>query len=72
MQKTVNKIAYPVSRFEASASESNGVVYFDSTSQSYRLAALSEGQTSMDGDFLKGNLADPSSPEISRGEVVQY
>jgi len=71
-ENLVNKIAYPVSRFDASASESDGIVYFDSTSQSYRLAALSEGQTQMDGVFLKGNLVDPTSSEISRGEVVQY
>jgi len=71
-ENLVHKIAYPVSRFEATASESDGIVYFDSTSQSYRLAALSEGQTKMDGVFLKGNLVDPTSSEVSRGEVVQY
>ena len=26
----------------------------------------------MDGVFLKGNLVDPTSTEVSRGEVVQY
>ncbi len=71
-EKLVKQIAYPVSRFEASASESNGIVYFDATSQSYRLAALSEGQTEMDGVFLKGSLVEPSSSNISRGDVVQH
>jgi flagellin-like hook-associated protein FlgL len=71
-ESLVNEIAYPVSRFEASASESNGIVYFDSSSQSYKLASLPLGQSKMDGVFLKGNIMEPSSLDLTKGDVVQY
>jgi len=68
----VTKVAYPVSRFEADASNSEGIVYFDATSQSYRLAALVDGQPQIEGSFVKGALNDSSTTDLNRGDVVQY
>jgi len=70
-ENLVRKVAYPVSRFKAEASDSNGVVYFDASSQSYQLAALNEGQQEVTGSFLKGEISDPTSQGVTRGDVVQ-
>ena len=64
----VQQVAYPVSRFEASANDSNGIVYFDSLSQSYRLAALADGQAEVGGTYMKGDAVKTvDSEDIQRG-----
>ena len=69
----VQQVAYPVSRFEASANESNGIVYFDSLSQSYRLAALADGQAEVGGTYMKGDAVKTvDSEDIQRGDVIQH
>ena len=69
----VQKVAYPISRFEATGSESNGIVYFDSLSQSYRLAALADGQTEVGGTYMKGDpVKTPDSADVQKGDVVQH
>ena len=69
----VKKVAYPVSRFEAEASTSNGIVYFDSASQSYRLATLPDGEDGVDGVYFKGApFKNSESDVITRGDVIQH
>lgn len=69
----VKKVAYPVSRFDAQGSTSSGIVYFDSSSQTYRLAALPEGQDRIGGTYLKGaQLKNSESDEVTRGDVIQH
>ena len=40
IDKLVKEVAYPVTEFQAKGTESNAQIYFDSTSQSYRLGVL--------------------------------
>jgi flagellin-like hook-associated protein FlgL len=70
-RNSVKKIAYPVSRFEALASESNGIVYFDAASQNYKLAALSKGDVKVDGKYIKGDLKSLDDT-VGRGDVIHH
>ena len=68
----VQQVAYPVSRFEASANDSNGIVYFDSLNQSYRLAALADGQAEVGGTYMRDAVKTVDSEDIQRGDVIQH
>ena len=68
----VKEVGYPVSQFEAVGSNSEGKVYFDSASQSYRLTTLAKGESPVDGSFLKGGLKSSLDQEVESGDVVGF
>jgi hypothetical protein len=72
-EELVKKVAYPVTRFEAEAVLAEGIVYFDASSQTYRLATLADGDEKVESAFLKGSIIkNLDIDELQRGDVVQY
>lgn len=79
----INQTAYPIDRFEVEGSESNGIVFFDVASQSYRLTVQGPDEQTIEGSYSKGDIYGVSQiappPEDldaidpnSDGDVVQY
>ena len=82
----INQVAYPIDRFEVEGSESNGIVFFDVASQTYRLTVQDPAEQAIEGSYSKGKVHSVSQitirPEVtndpdvtdsfSDGDVVQY
>ena len=77
---SIRQIAYPVNRFDVDGSESNGIVYFNSIDQSYRLTVQDPDENPIDGVLPKGkvysigelNSVSEVAGESLKGSVVQY
>ena len=65
----IKETSYAVPQFEVEGSESEGLVYFDSISQTHRLSAFAEGDTALSGVYTHGTVKNESDP-ISQGDVV--
>jgi len=57
----INQVAYPVSRFDVDGTDSNGTVFFDAASQTYRLGVQDPEEELIEGDFLKGEIFSSSN-----------
>ena len=65
----IKETSFAVPQFEVEGSESEGLVYFDSISQTHRLSAFAEGDTALSGVYTHGTVKNESDP-ISQGDVV--
>jgi flagellin-like hook-associated protein FlgL len=65
----LKETSYAVPQFKVEGSESEGVVYFDSMSQTHRLGAFAEGDAAVSGVFTKGTVKNESDA-IGVGDVV--
>jgi flagellin-like hook-associated protein FlgL len=65
----VKETSYAVPQFKVEGSESEGVVYFDSMSQTHRLSAFAEGESAISGVFTKGTVKNEADG-IGVGDVV--
>ena len=79
----IQRVAYPINRFQVEGSESNGIVFFDAASQSYRLTVQDPDEQAIEGSFTKGIVYSTSDisppPELAEdvdpvkdGDVVQF
>jgi len=65
----VQEVSYSVAKYEAQGSDSQGLVYFDPSSQSYRMGAHAEGTTAVSGTFVHGEVKNESD-SLAIGDVV--
>ncbi len=72
IDKLVREVAYPVSQFNANGSESDAEIYFDSTSQTYRLGVLNPEDSAVQGSYILGSVKTDTDLTVERGDVVQY
>ena len=81
----IKQVAFPIDRFEVEGSESNGIVFFDVESQSYRLTVQNPEEQAIEGIYSKGDvygvsqITPPPAPgtqgatdPFSDGDVVQF
>ena len=65
----IKETSYAVPQFEVEGSESEGLVYFDSISQTHRLSAFAEGDAAVSGVYTHGTVKNESDA-IGQGDVV--
>ena len=65
----VREVPISVANFSVEGSESQGLVYFDSKSQSYRLSSLHSGDNIVSGTFSHGSVKTESEA-LDIGDVV--
>jgi len=68
----VKEVAYPISKFKVEGSESLALISFYSSSQTYRLSALPDGQAQVGGLFSKGTTKSVSDIDLEPSDIVQY
>ena len=56
----IKETSYAVPQFDVDGSESQGIVYFDSQSQTHRLSAFAEGDSPVSGSFTHGTIKSES------------
>ncbi len=65
----VREVSYGVAQFDVEGSESEGIVYFDSRSQSHRLTAVAEDATAFSGSYFNGDVKNEDD-STNVGDVV--
>lgn len=74
---TVTKVFLSVDDYNASGSESGGLVTFDPETLEYRLSSVSDGGNVFQGEYFKGTHSNTSDPnyiedDFTQDQVVQH